>query len=70
MNEISAIQDCCDACGTMLADGDRFCPRCGRPARRHCRSCGAEIVQTIAFYCAQCGERLDGRAAEADAART
>lgn len=58
-------ENVCANCGTLLNDGQNFCPRCGTaraaaptvPEKRVCTNCGAELQEDQAF-CSKCGQKV------------
>ncbi len=50
----------CAACGTAGYPDDKYCACCGKPTTRSCGSCGARVLQPVAYYCTQCGKPLAG----------
>ena len=57
----------CKFCGAQLAEGDRFCKKCGAatpsaaPPKQFCAVCGAELPQGAKF-CKKCGASADSAA--------
>jgi hypothetical protein len=51
----------CPACGAAGYPNDRYCACCGSRMTRVCKSCGAHILQPVAYYCTQCGVALGGK---------
>ncbi len=53
--------DVCAKCGTVLTEGQAFCPTCGTPKNAPkpnvCAKCGAELVEGQQF-CANCGQKV------------
>lgn len=54
----------CARCGTLLADGEVFCPNCGQSRTetvqpRRCRVCGAALENELGF-CGNCGAPVSG----------
>jgi hypothetical protein len=47
----------CNACGVVVADGDRFCDACGAAQVHACGACGAEN-RPNARFCKGCGHDL------------
>lgn len=59
----ASIDLSCVACGTKLAEGDRFCPSCGKEiTARVCHSCGAPIPEG-SYFCPSCGKEIATRKA-------
>ena len=55
------VQTRCAACGTVLPEGAKFCPECGKPAAKKsvCPVCGAVPASEGAKFCAECGAPLN-----------
>lgn len=51
----------CSKCGTVLEDGQEFCPKCGTPKnapkKNVCGKCGAEL-QDGQEFCPKCGQKV------------
>lgn len=54
--------DVCTKCGSVLGEGQVFCPKCGTPKGVKlpvvCSKCGAELAEGHVF-CTKCGQRAD-----------
>ena len=55
----------CPGCGTVVADGLKFCGQCGTkvevpaaPVSRACPNCGAAVAEGVRF-CSECGTRME-----------
>ena len=50
----------CLSCGSVLPEGSRFCPACGKPAAAAnvCPVCGAALAIEGAKFCGECGAPL------------
>ena len=49
----------CTGCGSVLAEGVKFCPQCGLPRKAPgCPGCGA-LIQAGTKFCGQCGARFE-----------
>ena len=51
----------CAACGTVNAEGAKFCAECGQPLAQACPTCGSEVAAGAKF-CSECGASLVARA--------
>ena len=44
----------CTACGTLNAEGAKFCSECGEPLSQACPTCGSSVTAGAKF-CSECG---------------
>ena len=47
----------CASCGTLNADGAKFCSECGEPLSQACPTCGSPVAADAKF-CSECGQAL------------
>jgi len=59
---ISKSANCnCEECGASMEAGQRFCAKCGKPAKSDsCPSCGKK-VRAVDLFCSSCGSGLEAR---------
>lgn len=54
VQQSASLNVVCQACGTMAAEGARFCPGCGKSLENKCIQCQATLAQGAKF-CHVCG---------------
>lgn len=55
--KVAAGMTVCPACKAQVAEGSKFCNKCGAKLACKCTACGADIAAGSAF-CPQCGTKL------------